>query len=289
MEPWGLSGPEFLQLYWIGLALAVLAAIVIRVRARAGGSQPVRTLDVDEIAYLAGGPRRVVETAVARLLTAGELRISRRGAVSATNSPQSRNHVDRAVLTDSQRYSNRTVSLMIPAVAKDIAVRAIGLRLQELGLVLSEEAVKRARRNGSALLWLLLAVGVVRWVNGIAIDANIGWLSVQLVITAVLIFFVLRRGKNLRTTTGDRVLDAARTAGGRATGSEDPALVGAAGLVALGGLTVYPDLAVRSSLLAAPAGTSSGYTGGSACSTSSSSCSSGSSCGGGGGCGGGGS
>ncbi len=290
MRPWGLSGPEFLQLYWIGLALAVLAAIVFRVRARAGGSQPVRSLDVDELAYLAGGPRRVVETAIARLLTAGELRTSRRGGVQATSSPQSRNPVDRAVVTDSQRYSSRTINLMIPAVAGDGAVTSIGRRLEELGLVIRPEVAKSARRNGSVLLWLLFAVGVARWVNGIVIDAPVGWLSLQLAITLVLVFLVTRRGKLVRTTQGDRVLDAARSAGGRATGSDDAALVGAAGLVALGGLTVYPDLAVRSSLLAAPAGMSSGYTGtatttGSACSSSSSSCSSGSSCGGGGGCG----
>ncbi|WP_197288479.1 TIGR04222 domain-containing membrane protein, partial [Nocardia sp. NRRL S-836] len=287
MRPWGLSGPEFLQLYWIGLALAVLVAIVFRVRARAGGSQPVRSLDMDELAYLAGGPKRVAETAVARLLTAGELRTSRRGAVQATGSAQARNPVDRAVLDDSRRYTNRTVNLMIPAVARDGAVTAIGGRLEELGLVVRPEVVKAARRNGSVLLWLLLAVGLVRWVNGIVIDAPVGWLTLQLLITAVLIFVVTRRGKLVRTTKGDRALDAARTAGGRATGSDDAALVGAAGLVALGGLTVYPDLAVRSSLLAAPAGMSSGYSGsssGSSCSvSSSSSCSSGSSCGGGGG------
>jgi len=144
-RPWGLSGPEFLQLYWIGLALAVLVAIIVRVRVRAGhSSQLVRSLDMDELAYLAGGPRRVVETSIARLLTAGELRTSRRGTVQVTSTAQSLNPVDRAVIADSQRYTNRTVNLMIPAVARDGAVTAIGGRLEEMGLVVNP-AVAKAR------------------------------------------------------------------------------------------------------------------------------------------------
>jgi len=285
-----LSGPEFLQLYWIGLALAVLVAIVVRVRVRAGrSSQPVRSLDVDELAYLAGGPRRVVETAIARLITAGELRTSRRGSVQVTTSVQSVNPVDRAVITDSQRYTTRTVGLMIPAVTEHAAVTAIGRRLEDMGLVVHPDVAKSALRKGSVALWVLLAIGVARWVNGVAIGADIGWLSLQLVITAALIWLLTRRGKLVRTTKGDRVLDSARTAGGRAAGSDAGVYAGAAGLVALGGLTVYPDLTVRSALLASSAGSGAGYTG-SGGGSSGSSCSSASSCGGGGGgggCGGG--
>lgn len=290
-RPWGLSGPEFLQLYWIGLALAVLVAVIVRVRVRAGHSvQPVRSLDMDELAYLAGGPKRVVETAVARLLTSGELRTSRRGAVQVTSSPHSVNPVDRAVIADSQRYTNRTVNLLIPAVARDGVVLAIGRRLEEMGLVVQPEVAKSALRKGSIALWVLLVIGVARWVTGLAIDAPIGWLSVQLVITGALIFLLTRRGKHVRTSKGNRVLDEARTTSRARAGASDEALyAGAAGLVLFGGLAVHPDLAVRSSLLASSAGTSTGYTGYGGCSSGSSSCSSGSSCGGGGGCGGGGS
>ena len=186
-RPWGLSGPEFLQLYWIGLALAVLVAIVVRMRVRAGNtSQPVRSLDMDELAYLAGGPKRVVETAIARLLTAGELRTSRRGTVAATALAKSTNPVDRAVITDSQRYTNRTVNLMVPSVARDGVVSSIGKRLEDMGLIVNPDVAKSALRKGSIVLWILLAVGIARWVNGIAVGAPVGWLSLQLAITPVL-------------------------------------------------------------------------------------------------------
>ncbi|MCP2248776.1 TIGR04222 domain-containing membrane protein [Lentzea aerocolonigenes] len=289
-RPWGLSGPEFLQLYWIGLALAVLVVVIVRVRVRAGHSnQPVRSLDMDELAYLAGGPRRVVETSIARLLTSGELRTSRRGTVQVTSNAQSLNQVDRAVITDSQRYTNRTVNLMIPAVAKDGVVTAIGQRLEDMGLVVNPDVAKSALRKGSLVLWVLLAVGVVRWVNGVAISAPVGWLTLQLVVTGVLIWLLTRRGKHLRTSKGNRVLDEARTTStSRLATSDDALYAGAAGVVLFGGLVTYPDLAVRSSLLASSSSaSSSSYTGYSGCSSGSSSCSSGSSCGGGGGCGGG--
>ena len=295
-RPWGLSGPEFLQLYWIGLALAVLVAIVVRVRVRAGHStQPVRSLDMDELAYLAGGPRRVVETAIARLLTAGELRTSRRGTVQVTSTTKSLNQVDRAVITDCQRYTNRTVNLMIPAVAADGVVTAIGQRLQDMGLVVDPAVAKSALRKGSIALWVLLVIGFARWINGLAIGASIGWLTLQLVLAGVLIVLLTRRGKHVRTGKGNRVLAEARTTSSsniRAQGSlEDTMYAGAAGAVLFGGLVVYPDLAVRTSLLASSGSGSYTGTGYSSCSTSSSSCSSGSSScgggGGGGGCGGG--
>jgi uncharacterized protein (TIGR04222 family) len=244
---------------------------------------------MDELAYLAGGPRRVVETSIARLLTSGELRTSRRGTVQVTSTSRSLNPVDRAVITDSQRYTNRTVNLMIPAVSKDGVVTAIGQRLEDMGLVVNPDVAKSALRKGSVVLWVLLAIGVARWVNGVAISAPVGWLTLQLVVTGVLIWLLTRRGKHLRTSKGNRVLEDARTTStSRLATSDDALYAGAAGVVLFGGLVTYPDLAVRSSLLASSSSaSSSSYTGYSGCSSGSSSCSSGSSCGGGGGCGGG--
>ncbi|SDG86817.1 TIGR04222 domain-containing protein [Lentzea fradiae] len=288
LRPWGLSGPEFLQLYWIGLALAVLVAVVVRVRVRAGrGDQPVRSLDMDELAYLAGGPRRVVETAVARLLTAGEIRTSRRGAVSTTTTTSPRNPVDRAVVDDCRRYTNRTVNLMIPAVAAGEAVTAIGRRLEAMGLVVDPAVAKSALRKGTLPLWALLVIGVARWVNGVAIDAPVGWLTMQLVLTGLLLLLLTRRSKHVRTGKGNRVLDEARGGGLRAGAPDEALYAGAAGLVVFGGLAVHPDLEVRSSLLASSGSAATSGSTYSSCSAGSSSCSSGSSCGGGGGCGGG--
>jgi uncharacterized protein (TIGR04222 family) len=306
-QPWGLSGPEFLKIYWIALGVSALFAIGVRIRMRAsGGSEPARALDIDELAYLAGGPRRVVEASITRLIEAEALRSTRRGTVGLIGKPKVVNAVDRAVVEDAGRYSRRTLNLMMASVAQHQSVRAIATRLGELGMLIEPATAKRTLRVGVLPMVALFAIGVVRWVNGIAIGAPIGWLTLQLVVTGALVALLARSGSIRRTAKGDRALEAARS-GGRSQDVE-LAVGGVVGLVALGGLSAHPDLTLRTALMAqayssAGSGASSGggyvWTGSSCSSSSGSSCSSssgsscgsssGSSCGGGGGCGGGGS
>jgi len=297
-QPWGLSGPEFLNIYWIALGISVLFAIGVRIRMRASrGDAPAGSVDVDELAYLAGGPRRVVEASLARLIEAEALRSTRRGTVARIGKATAVNAVDRAVLADASRYSNRTVSLLMATVAQSDAVKAIETRLGETGMLIEPATAKRQLRVGALPMVVLFAIGVARWVNGIAIGAPVGWLTLQLIITAVLVVLMTRAGSTRRTAAGDRALEGARSGGGL------PAVAAgtgaAVGLVALGGLSAHPDLALRTSLMYSAAGTGGAYTSsggstsyvsGSSCGTGGSSCSGGgSSCGGGGGCGGGGS
>ena len=292
-QPWGLSGPEFLNIYWIALGISVLFAIGVRIRMRASrGDAPASSVDVDELAYLAGGPRRVVEASVARLIEAEALRSTRRGTVGLIGKPTAVNAVDRTVLADAGRYSNRTVSLLMATVAQSDAVKAIATRLGDAGMLIEPGTAKRQLRVGALPMVVLFVIGVVRWVNGIAIGAPVGWLTLQLILTAVLVVLMTRSGSIKRTAAGDRALEGARSSGWKETAGVSAG--GVAGLVALGGLSAHPDLALRTSLMYSAAGTGSGgYVSsgsGSSCSTGGSSCSGGgSSCGGGGGCGGGGS
>jgi uncharacterized protein (TIGR04222 family) len=298
-QPWGLSGPEFLKIYWIALGIALLFAIGVRIRMRASrGGEPARSLDIDELAYLSGGPRRVVEASITRLIEAEALRSTRRGTVGLIGKPKVVNAVDRAVVEDAGRYSRRTLNLMMAAVAQHESVRAIATRLGELGMLIEPATAKRHLRVGILPMLVLFAIGVVRWVNGIAIGAPVGWLTLQLVVTGALAVLLIRSGSIRRTAKGDRALEEARS-GGRSHGVEMAVggVGGVVGLVALGGLSAHPDLTLRTALMAqtyssASGGGGGGYvsTGSSCSSSSGSSCSGGgSSCGGGGGCGGGGS
>ena len=302
-QPWGLSGPEFLNVYWIALGVALLFAIMTRIRMRVSlGGEPARSLDLDELAYLAGGPIRVVEACIARLIDSEALRSNRRGTVQVVGTPTAINPVDRAVLADAGSYRSRTLTLLIPSASRSAAVEAVGTRLTELDLLIPPAVAKARLRMGIVPLLLLFAIGVVRWVNGIAIGAPVGWLTLQLVLTAVLAVLLVRTSKIQRTAKGNRVLENARSGGSTGGGATSPAvpplLAGAAGLVALGGLSAHPDLALRTALVAQTYSAGGGVSAGSSSSghtcsggSSGSSCSSGgSSCGGGGGggCGGGG-
>ena len=75
-NPWDMKGPEFLTLYLPLAAVAFLLAFMIRRWARhrdpiSPSSLP--ELDSYEMAYLAGGNGRAINTAVARLMDEGEL------------------------------------------------------------------------------------------------------------------------------------------------------------------------------------------------------------------------
>ncbi|MGQ0837890.1 TIGR04222 domain-containing membrane protein [Actinokineospora sp.] len=295
-EPWGISGPDFLKVYFVAFAFALLFALAMRILARAGGgdAHPPRhdQLTLDELAYLAGGAQRVVETAVARLVDAGKLRPSRSGSVQAVHGATANYPIDRAVLADAQRYGHRTLTLLVDRVGQDAAVRGIGAGLAGKGLLV-DKGTARARLSAVPVA-VLFVVGVARWANGLSEGRSIGWLTLALVVTAVVGIALYRRPVAARTFTGDRVFRQARRGRGSlpgpSTNGADYALLGggAAMMVVFGGLAAHPDveLAAMEAHRASAAGSSSSS---SSCGGSSSSCSSGggSSCGGGGGgCGG---
>src|SRR5437588_10163868 len=121
-EPWGMSGPQFLAAYWLVLALAVGYALVSRwlVRRAAGPARDGEgtALGLHEVAYRAGGPRRVAEAAVARLVESGALRPARRGTVQVVRTEsQVTDPVDGAVLSTADRLGTLAVSRLVFAVA----------------------------------------------------------------------------------------------------------------------------------------------------------------------------
>ncbi|WP_170211721.1 TIGR04222 domain-containing membrane protein [Saccharothrix australiensis] len=296
-----MSGPEFLQLYWIALAVSLVFAIAARVRPRwTRGSVPAGVLDRYDLAFLTGGPRRVVETAVAALIGSGALRSARDGAVRVVGSPRSDNPVERAVLADAARYRHRTLALLFTAVSEHDAPRAVGDRLVRRGYLVAPSTAGRWLRRGVLPMALLLLVGLVRWVNGLVIGAPVGWLTLQLALTGVLIPVLVKAPASTRTALGARAVAQARAAGPTAT-SGVLGLEGDAGVVALDGFRAHPNIPLRAAARG-PARTRRpvGHNGSTAflaagstmssCGSGSSSCGggSGSSCGGGGGCGGGG-
>ncbi|MEU7527879.1 TIGR04222 domain-containing membrane protein [Saccharothrix sp. NPDC042600] len=240
-RPWGLSGPEFLELYWIALAASLAFAIVVRVRLRGKrDGAPAGPLGLYDIAYLTGGPRRVVETSVAVLIGSGALRPSRDGAVRVVGNPVADDTVDQAVLTDAARYRNRTLSLLFTAVSEHDAPRGFGRVLADRGYLVPPEVLKRRYRLAVVPLSLLMAVGAVRWVNGLLIGAPVGWLTLQLVLTGILVGLLLRVDGFKRTARGSRAVAQAR-AGEGTGGSGVISSAGAAGLVALDGFAHHPD------------------------------------------------
>ncbi|MGB3442388.1 MAG: TIGR04222 domain-containing membrane protein [Actinophytocola sp.] len=304
MHPWGLSGPEFLWLYGAGLVVGVVVAIWTRMRVRRPRlAEPPGRLDVTELGFLGGGPVGAVQVAIARLAGAGLVRVNRSGQVSDNSGGGSTGHpLDDAVLYEANRPRMVAAIVRRDAVGKEVT--AIGDSLVRRGLLVAPSAAIRARRLGPVVLYVVFAAGIVRWINGMAENLPVGYLTFLLALTLVLVAVLKFRavsGRRARTVHGDRVV-----AEVRAQGSDAEPLA----RMAVTGPRVLADTNLSEALaLAAPAAltplawnyassgsyttsTPSGYTcsGGSSSSCSggsSSSCSGGSSCGGGGGCGGG--
>ncbi|WP_448616712.1 TIGR04222 domain-containing membrane protein [Modestobacter sp. URMC 112] len=91
-------------------------------------------LDLHEVAHLAGGPARVVDTAVAVLAARGLVRVDPAGRLSATR-PGTGHPVEAAVLAVLGRRPLRSVATLRWRLADDPAVVAVGERLVAEGLL----------------------------------------------------------------------------------------------------------------------------------------------------------
>lgn len=239
----GLSGPQFLAGYLVALTMAMQWARVMRRRMRTvKGRSGLRPLSLDELAYLAGGPRRVIETAMTRLVESGALRLAENGTVRATGTI-SHDPVDNAVLADAGENSEATVTWLAARAARHDAVTAIGHRLAGLSLIVDPRVARIRLRVAVVPLLVVSAVGLMRLANDLVHGQPVGWLTCLLVITGAAVALFALGSAPHRTVLGARTLRQANTNFSAVMGVDCPR-AGAARLVALGGLTAGRDLTV---------------------------------------------
>ncbi|MEU4833221.1 TIGR04222 domain-containing membrane protein [Streptosporangium sp. NPDC023615] len=115
-----------------------------------------------ELAYLSGGPRRVINTALGLLAKAGPIRISRGGLVSlVAGAPPSPDPVEHAVMeTLHQRGGSAPVGDLRRAVAEGKAMEGLRYRLLGLGLLVPDSALDHARTLLNRLLIASVAAAV---------------------------------------------------------------------------------------------------------------------------------
>jgi|GEM_PF-965387 len=314
----GLDGPRFLQLYGVLLVLVSLAVwlrhrvVYAGVVRRSSSLRPVdyRLLGPSELAFLAGGPRRAMLTAVTVLLERGIL--EPQATHGATGSEYERFVVRRAphptdALDPLQQavveHCARTEGVGFDDLRTACAEPLDRLResLEQRGLAFTPATHKRADALDK-LYYLLVALLVFRLVTGLINDKPVGFLILTAVVTLVVAAFAT--GSRSRVRKAGRLLLAARTDLAHLGPDYRPAyraygplaLPAAVALFGVGALTVaYPMIAgneLVTTLAMHGAGSgSAGYgtgcgTTGSGCSSSSDSASGGGD--GGGGCGGGG-
>lgn len=115
-----------------------------------------------ELAYLAGGPIRVVNTGLAALVSEGRLRLSRGGTLHrVAGAGRPRDKVERELLYTVERHGGqRSVAEVRREVSPGPEVEAVRRRLVEMGLLARDDGLTRVRRLlGDLLRWSRLAWG----------------------------------------------------------------------------------------------------------------------------------
>lgn len=179
LGPFDWTGGPFLTLYIILLVIVVIAGIVIPLRLLPEGrSQRVR--DPDQLAYLAGGRTRFADGIIARLLA---------GRALAMNG---KNKLDVLVRNGGTAAESSVLALSPPLdwprIERTLRPAADTLleKLQNAGLMLTR-AERANLRYWTLLPYLaLLMFGATKWFIGDARERPVGYLTILLIVTAVL-------------------------------------------------------------------------------------------------------
>ncbi|KOV82229.1 hypothetical protein ADL03_24710 [Nocardia sp. NRRL S-836] len=249
----------------------------------------------EELACLAGGPRRAAEVAVARLADAGHLRLSREGFAATVSRSGATTPLEARVLAE-LRHSGRYLPDLLAAVAESPEAASLRAHLVSRGLLRAQRSLRPRLYPWLFILgFLLLAVGVLSFiapevVAPIPLDVpRWTWFPVAVVVIAVAAVLGARDPGRLRTRAAHLMVNRAEHQISSARGPERATPHYRMRAVALGGLSVQAALfGLTPAVVGTPSRSSDSSSGcGSGC--SSSSCGSGdggSGCGGG--CGGGG-
>ena len=184
LGPFDLTGGPFLILYFILLACAFLAGLIIPWRMRPDGRRQAVD-DVDQLAFLAGGATRFSDSVVARMLAARSLALTgtRRFRAVARGAPASPAEASILAIPAPIRWKE------IVAALQD-QIEPIRRRLISAGLMMTAEERSNIRFWSILPYLMLIAFGATKWAIGDMRDRPVGYLTGLLVLTAA--FAIIR-------------------------------------------------------------------------------------------------
>lgn len=220
-NPLELSAMAFLGWYWQMFALLALLAVAVRLVRWAPGDPTGYGARLGNdpylMAYLAGGPQRVVGAALASLVHQGALRVNAvtKELIAEAELPMGRPQIERDVraqLSGTQRVSDKAEFQRRMQAALADSLSSMQERLQRAGLLarpLLQRWLLTPVRIGFGLL---LLVGVVRMILGIAADRPVGFLLISMVVIGLAALWLLRGiGGERATPAGERLLKECRS------------------------------------------------------------------------------
>ncbi|MGW1881333.1 TIGR04222 domain-containing membrane protein [Streptomyces sp. NPDC001970] len=238
----------------VTIAVAVSSTLLIRglsAARRRGTGGPVH--DLMEVAFLNGGPARVVDTALATMVSDGRLAVGGPGIVAVVR-PAANDPVERAVLQEAAAAPHGALHTMRLAVMRSPAVQEIGDALAARGLMIEPRALGTWRRwavTQTVCLFLMLPVSIVLTVvQYVTLEGDAG-IPVPFIVKFLPVFFVgLIIGIVCTTKASRKVTEAGRRAAAEYRAAHVYA-ADAGNRVALGGLRALPDPVLQAQLVAA--------------------------------------
>lgn len=190
-DTWGISGPDFLEIYLGAAAVFLVFAIVARLAvSRSTGSAPGRLPTPAEVAFLLGGRSQAAYSSLAKLRAAGVVGVGAERALMVTGPvPVTSSQLDRAVYAAAQR------DVRARELPDDSQVRSAVADLNDTARRagwLPDGAVQSRSRFGAYLLLGLTAFGLVRVVAGVVNGRSVFYLIAMCLVTLVIGLRLLR-------------------------------------------------------------------------------------------------
>ncbi|MFF9003962.1 TIGR04222 domain-containing membrane protein [Streptomyces achromogenes] len=229
----------------IGYRLVVAVRIAVVLRAEVTVRED---LSVEELAYLAGGPRRTVATVLYRMVGQGRLAVAEDGTVTVPDGAYAAGAaagVERALIEAAGISRSERVGKLVAQAAASRAVRSVGDRLRAEGLLI-HPALRRGQYRARRLLWWSAALAPVPSVWELtAGTADRWWAGVVLSAGPAVTATLVKPARDqvpyrVRSTLGVLRGERERPAPWRRTGALAALAVTPVGVVALGGLSAAP-------------------------------------------------
>lgn len=178
LNPFDWSPGAFLALYAFLFMGALLGSFVIAAWLRPEG-RALPVTDEEELAVLAGGADRLTETVLARLMARGAAIVDG-GRMSFAASVSGGAPIEREIasLSSPAKWSaiRHSVALAAARIERQLAAR---------GLLLERSEARELGLYAAVPLLVLLAFGTIRLQLGLAHDRPVGFLTVFLIATAI--------------------------------------------------------------------------------------------------------
>ena len=186
-NPLDWRGPEFLALFALLMVIATAASVFLRVRQRnreaQSGGMSLGEPDVWSLAYLAGGPQRLIDTAVAELHRLGLVQWN-----ATKHLPEVVGNAlpdDPLLRTVHGAIRQRSLSSLL-AVIKSGQMEAVRKRLQQRGWWFTSQQALQICRISALPFALLSSLGIAKIAVGISRDKPVAFLVVLTLISVII-------------------------------------------------------------------------------------------------------